>query len=72
MEVLLYRGYEYHHEKVAYMKQSADDELIGHCKANTFLDTRVYKDMFYGRQGVQLYANRVAEYTLTLCDADNN
>ena len=49
MEVLLYRGYEYHHEKVAYMKQSADDELIGHCNANTFLDTIVYKDMLYGR-----------------------
>ena len=72
MEVLLPRGDGYQRETVAYSKQSSDDELIDCCNANPILDTRVYKAVFSGGEGIVVSANIVADSILNSCDADGN
>ena len=64
MELILLRGYGYQREIVAHRKRSADGELIGLRKTNPILDTRVYKALFPGGEGIEVSSNRVDESIL--------
>ena len=72
MEVLIPRGYRYQCTIVAQMKQNFDGELIVIHNANPKLDTRLYEVVFPGEEGVQVSADRVAEYIITSFNAEVN